>query len=232
MKKAVGFVLARGRLVVLSPLLLFSLRVLPGRTARHACADVRQLDDVALMDCVSTQHQDALAELYKRYGSWVYSLALRVVQNDELAEEITQDIFLKVWNRASTWDPDKGKLGSWLLAVTRYAAIDRIRQEQRQPPQAAMSWEDAAPFLSHRSAVDTALWADGQILQAAMAKLPEEQMQVIELAYYQGMTHKQIAQSLELPLGTVKTRVRLGLQKLRHLWKEAHESEKQHALTS
>jgi RNA polymerase sigma-70 factor (ECF subfamily) len=177
--------------------------------------------DPELMRSVTQRDQAALSELYRRYGGAVYSLALRILQNSGLAEEVTQDIFMKVWRQAEHWDPAKGQLHSWLLTITRYTAIDRLRKEQRQPVLTVPALEDMPSLASAEGWVDQPLWHDGQLLRSLIAKLPLEQMQVIELAFFQGMTHAEMAQALSLPLGTVKTRVRLGLQKLKSLWLQA-----------
>lgn len=173
------------------------------------------------MQHVTQRDQTALAELYRRYGGAVYSLAYRVLQNSGLAEEVTQDIFMKVWHQAEHWDPAKGQLHSWLLTITRYTAIDRLRKENRQPALTLAPVEDIPSLSAGYGLVDQPLWHDGQLLRTLIAQLPSEQIQVIELAFFQGMTHSEMAQALNLPLGTIKTRVRLGLQKLKTLWLQA-----------
>jgi RNA polymerase sigma-70 factor (ECF subfamily) len=178
-------------------------------------------DDVELMQRIIQHDQRALADLYDRYGAYVYSLALRVLGQASLAEEITQDIFLKVWNQAERWDSAKGQLVSWLLTVTRYTSIDRLRKERRQPDLAVTPLDDMPNLTATRGLVDDPLWQDGRLLRALMTELPAEQTQVIQLAFFQGMTHSEMAEVLNLPLGTIKTRVRLGLQKLKALWQEA-----------
>ena len=172
--------------------------------------------DISLMQRIARQDQRALSTLYDRFGGAVYSLARRILGSETMAEEVTQDIFLKVWGQAQKWDPDKGQLSSWLLTITRYTAIDRLRKENRRPPQSA--FDDLANLLPSAKRVGDARWHDGQVLQQLLDELPDEQSQVIELAFFQGMTHSQMAETLDLPLGTVKTRVRLGLQKLKGMW--------------
>lgn len=170
---------------------------------------------------VSQQDQNALADLYARYGGPVYSLALRILENTTLAEEVTQDIFLKVWHQSEQWDPDKGRLSSWLLTITRHTSIDRLRKERRQPNLTLTALDDMPHLASTRGLIDDPLWQDGRTLRSLLRQLPPEQVQVIELAFFWGMTHSEMAETLNLPLGTVKTRVRLGLQKLKSLWLEA-----------
>jgi len=181
---------------------------------------------------VAHQDQDALMALYQHYADLVYSLALRVLQHSGSAEEVTQDVFLKVWRQPDRWDPTLGRFRSWLLTLTRNAAIDRLRKEQRQPlwhfdsvrPDSAHS--SPLQYLSTRSTVTgvpgDARWQDGQLLRILLHELPPEQQQVIELAFFYGFTHSELAHNLDLPLGTVKTRLRRGLRRLRLLWDEAH----------
>lgn len=165
--------------------------------------------------------QVALKLLYERYNTPVYSLCYRVLSNAALAEEAAQDTFLKVWRQVEKWDSGKGRFISWLLTVARYTAIDRLRQEQRQ------SIRDAVPLdeLDVPDEHPDYGFVDGQLLRQLLRQLPPEQLQVIELAFFHGLTHQVLAERLSLPLGTVKTRVRLGLQKLRVLWLEATEYE-------
>lgn len=174
--------------------------------------------DIELMQRIVQQEQQALRMLYNRYGNAVYSLALRILRTPGLAEEVTQDTFLKVWQRAERWDSNRGKLSSWLLTVARHTAIDRIRRENRRPTGNAMDLEKIAYAAGREAHVDTPQWENGQLLRSLMAKLPSEQAEVIELAFFQGMTHSELAEHLDLPLGTVKTRLRLGMQKLKRFW--------------
>jgi RNA polymerase sigma-70 factor (ECF subfamily) len=154
-------------------------------------------------------------ELYQMYGSLVYGLALRVLQNPGIAEEVTQDIFLKVWQQPERWNPALGQFSSWLLTITRNAAIDRLRKERHAPVQSM----DYLEPVSRSQGIDSQ-WFDGQVLVNLLEQLPVEQRQLIELAFYQGFTHSELAERLRLPLGTVKTRLRMGLQKLKNLWEK------------
>ncbi len=175
-------------------------------------------DDLELMQRIARHEQSALSELYQRYGNLIYSIALRVLQNGPLAEEVTQDTFLEVWKNPDRWDPARGKLTSWMLTITRYTAIDRLRKEQRLPDLTSTPLEEIHHLTASTDQPDDPAWLDSQIIQEAMAQLPPEQAQVIELAFFQGMSHSEMAEALHLPLGTIKTRVRLGLQKLKALW--------------
>jgi RNA polymerase sigma-70 factor (ECF subfamily) len=183
--------------------------------------DVADVDDVDLMQRIVSNDQRALATLYDRYGNIVYGLAYRVLQNPGRAEEVTQDTFMKVWKQADSWDSEKGKLSSWLLTITRYTAIDLIRKENRNVTQVSVPIEILSNIQGNPSTINDPRWHDGRLLRNLMTELPTEQAELIEMAFFQGYTHSQLAENLELPLGTVKTRLRLGLQKLRTLWTEA-----------
>jgi RNA polymerase sigma-70 factor (ECF subfamily) len=176
--------------------------------------DYQALTDQQLLVSMGRRDQQALAELYHRYGTAVYSVAMRVLDNPGHAEESTQDTFLKVWNKPDTWDATKGAFSSWLLTVARYTAIDRLRKEVHHRPTIELDETHAA----------LADFKDEHGLSVLITHLPPEQSSLIELAFYQGMTHQELADRLNLPLGTVKTRLRLGLQKLRALWLEAQKS--------
>lgn len=196
--------------------------VLNSHSYRKSTMPENLFDEANLVQRLIQQDQTALSELYTQFGGLVYSIAMRVVQNPVLAEEVTQDAFLKVWHQPSSWDPSRGKFVSWLLTITRYTAIDLLRKEQRRPVQDAVELEDLR--IGSGSLMDDPIWQDGRLLRSLMENLPMEQVQVIELAFFEGMSHSEMAEHLSLPLGTVKTRVRLGLQKLKALWQDANEN--------
>lgn len=168
---------------------------------------------------ISARDQQALHMLYEQYGRGVYSLAFRILQNSTLAEEVTQDTFLKVWGQTTSWDPAKGKLISWLLKITQFGAIDRLRRERRQPSLHDEPIEDTDETTLIPS--DDLPWQEGTALRQIVTLLPGEQAALIELAFFRGMSHSEIASATQIPLGTVKTRLRTGLQKLRELWLES-----------
>jgi RNA polymerase sigma-70 factor, ECF subfamily len=174
-------------------------------------------DDLELMRRILRRDQSALGELYDAYGNAVFSLALRILRDSQRAEEIAQDVFLRVWNAPEKWDSTRGRLISWLLTVTRYAAIDLLRAEQRQPDVSETPLEEDSP-IPDPSGWNPAEWQDGQELRKLVNWLPPEQTQVIQLAFYGGLSHREMADKLGIPFGTVKTRLRLGLQKLRQMW--------------
>ena len=183
------------------------------------------VSDIHLLHAIAERDQNAFMALYERYSNLVYSLALRVVRHQVMAEEVTQDVFLKVWQQPLRWNSALGQFSSWLLTITRNAGIDRLRKEHRHRMPA---YDLAEPFgqLGQEAAIDeNPYWVDGLILTRLLQQLPPEQRLLIDLAFYQGYTHSELAKHLQLPLGTVKTRLRTGLQKLRLLWEETHQHE-------
>jgi RNA polymerase sigma-70 factor (ECF subfamily) len=180
--------------------------------------DHSTLDDETLIRLVAHAQADALSALYDRYNRLVFSLALNVVGDYETAEEITLDVFTRVWERARTYRAEQAKVSTWLTSITRYRAIDELRRRGARPEQHSLEWAEVAPdAMPHVNGPETAaeLALQRQRVRAALAELPEEQQQVLALAYFKGYTHREIAEELEQPLGTVKTRIRLAMQKLR-----------------
>ncbi len=174
------------------------------------------------MRLVRQGSQPAFMALYARYGATVYGLTLRVLELQPLAEEVTQDIFLKVWQQPEKWDPHLGRFAGWLMTTSRNAAIDRLRREtrHRQAEPTATEIEDEA-LQGVPSPMDAPLWATGHDLRGLLATLSPEHQQLIDLAYYKGYTHSELATLLAMPLGTVKTRLRAAIMQLRTLWEEA-----------
>ena len=156
---------------------------------------------------------DAAAELYDLHGSHVYGLARRMLRDPRDAEDVVQEVFAQAWRSASRFDPKRASVIGWLLMMTRARAIDRLRAMRARPD------VGGDPVAETLSAVDTpdALVAldDASRLREAMGTLPAPQKAAIELAYFEGLTHSEIAHALSEPLGTVKTRIRTALQALR-----------------
>jgi RNA polymerase sigma-70 factor (ECF subfamily) len=180
--------------------------------------DYSTLDDQALIRLILQARTEALGELYDRYGRLVFSLALNSVGDPATAEEVTQDVFLRVWQRAGQYRADRGAVSTWLTGITRHRAIDQLRRRGSRPEQHSVAWAELAPGdepTSNGPERETALVLEREWVRGAVAQLPDEQKQVLALAYFQGLAQSQIAEVLNLPLGTVKTRIRLGMQKLR-----------------
>ncbi|HEX2326360.1 MAG TPA: sigma-70 family RNA polymerase sigma factor [Chloroflexota bacterium] len=180
--------------------------------------DYAQLDDETLVRLLVQQDVLALEALYQRYSRPIFSLALKILGDREVVEEVVQEVFLRLWTRAFGYDPQRGKLLSWLLTITHHRAIDELRRRRTQPEVeglqeqlAAVEESDADPSRSLTQVEER------EAVQRALAQLPEAQRKPIQLAYYGGLTQVEIAQLLSEPLGTIKTRMRLGMQKLRVL---------------
>jgi RNA polymerase sigma-70 factor (ECF subfamily) len=189
--------------------------------------DYSALDDVTLINLVGRAHSDALSELYDRYSRLVFSLALNLVGDHPSAEEITLDVFTRIWEKAETYRPEQAKVNTWLSSITRYRSIDVLRRRGARPEQHSVGWADVAPDSLPRmdgpeEAAELAL--QQQRVRDAVAKLPPEQQQALALAYFKGYTQREIAQALDEPLGTIKTRIRLAMQKLRDLLGEEQSS--------
>jgi RNA polymerase sigma-70 factor (ECF subfamily) len=185
--------------------------------------DFSKFDDQTLMKLIAQAQEDALRELYDRYNRLVYSMAVNAVGQNTLAEEITQDVFLRIWNKAETYSPKKGKVITWVSSITRYRAIDAIRSQQVRPEGHTVAWDiegslDNPDPLNVEERVETT--QRQQRVRHAVAQLPEEQRQALAYAYFQGYTHREIAEVLGEPLGTIKTRIRLAIQKLREYLEE------------
>lgn len=181
--------------------------------------DLRELPDAELVRRMSQGEVAALEVLYDRYARVVFSFAVRIVADALLAEEILQEAFLRAWQQAGRFEIAKGNFASWLLSITHNLAIDEVRKRQRRPQRA--DTVDITDVL--RGEVDTAADVEEAAeaselrdqIQRAMETLPEPQRRVIELAYFGGLSQREIAALLNEPLGTIKTRMRLGMQKLK-----------------
>ncbi len=187
--------------------------------------DYSTLDDETLIRLIVHAQAEALSELYDRYSRLVFSLALNSVGDSATAEEITQDVFVRVWQRARQYRADQGKVSTWLTSIARNRAIDQLRRRGSRPEQFSVAWMEVSPQAmpavnGPERATEQAM--ERERIRAAVAQLPEEQKHVLALAYFQGYTQSQIAKSLDLPLGTVKTRIRLAMEKLRQALQDEH----------
>ena len=158
---------------------------------------------------------DAAAELYDRYAAQVLGLARRILRNDGDAEEVAQDVFAQAWRTAKSFDASRASLGGWLLMMTRTRAIDRLRARQSRPDLSAPPVPDAFPSAQAPAIEQVLSDEQARQIRGALAELPDAQRQALELAYYEGLTHAEIAARLIEPLGTVKTRIRTALLTLR-----------------
>lgn len=196
-----------------------SLALGPIRSRRPEMrTDVAQLSDEALVDGVARSDEAALAELYDRYGRAAYGLALRVLRDPSLAEDAVQEAFLHVWRSAGRFEAGRAKVGTWVLTFVHRRAVDLVRREERRRTEPA----ESAPVATGPGADEDAdRRSKREIVQGALRRLPPEQREAIELAYYGGYTQSELAERLGEPLGTVKSRMFTGLQRLRSLLDEA-----------
>ena len=173
-------------------------------------------EDGALIERLKRRDPQALAELYDRYGRMAYSLVLRVVRDRAIAEDLTQETFLRVWNRVHSIDSEKGAIGPWLLAIARNRAIDYLRSSAGRGRNAAVEL-DETDHASLYGEMEAGILMSDQVrrVKAAMEKLEPNHRIVMELAYFEGLSQSEMSAKMGQPLGTIKTWVRTALQTLR-----------------
>jgi RNA polymerase sigma-70 factor, ECF subfamily len=176
-----------------------------------------RLADEELMPLVGDCDPEAFEVLYDRHGGAAYSLAYRVVGDRAAAEEVTQEAFISVWRSGARFDSARGSVRSWLLSIVRNRAIDFLRSRAGKAPK--LTFDDDSVLeqrpAEERTEEEALKRETAAELRGALGKLPGEQSKVIELAYFGGFSHSEIAEILSLPMGTVKGRMRLGLEKIR-----------------
>lgn len=178
-----------------------------------------QLSDVDLITQASRGDPRALEVLYDRYSRVVFSFALRIVNDQQIAEEVLQEVFFRAWQQGGSFRASKGTFLTWLLSITHNMAIDEVRKRKRRPQRSDSDDPDIvlAAVADGGPSVEDEVWSRAlrERIGRALDTLPNAQREAIELAYFRGMTHREIADTLGEPLGTIKTRMRLGMQKLR-----------------
>jgi len=192
----------------------------PQRAAPMRIRDHAHLSDEALVALVARSDEPALAELYDRIGGIAYALAYRILRDESLAEDAVQEAFLGLWRAAATFIPERAKASTWVLTLVHRRAVDLVRREERRRTEPL---EDA-PEPTTVSAEDSAwLHLERERVQDALRRLPDQQREAIELAYYGGFTQSELAERLGQPLGTIKSRMFSGLSRLRELLDESAE---------
>ncbi|TMK75207.1 MAG: sigma-70 family RNA polymerase sigma factor [Actinobacteria bacterium] len=180
--------------------------------------EVAQLSDEALVEAIARSDEAALGELYDRFGRVAYGLALKILRDAALAEDAVQEAFLQVWRGAGGYRADRARASTWLLTFVHRRAVDLVRREERRRAEPADSLpEPSGPGADEAAAASSRR----EIVQQALQRLPAEQREPIELAYYGGLTQSELAERLGQPLGTIKSRMFTGLQRLRGLLVEA-----------
>ncbi len=177
-------------------------------------------NDEELISAICHGSEQAMEIFYQRYYRYAYALAYRLLHESTAAEDIVQEVFLSVWRKAATYQRQHGSVYSWLQAIVHHRAIDRLRSvAYRNNQWAPLQVEGEQDPPSPQRDVWEEAWQkeQGQLIRSALAQLPAAQREVIELAYFQGYTHTEIAAQKHIPLGTVKGRMRLGLQKMKNL---------------
>ena len=176
-----------------------------------------QLSDEALLAQMAQGEEPALAELYDRFGRVAYGLAVRVLRDQALAEDAVQDAFLGAWRTAAAFDPGRGTASTWLMTLVHRRAVDLVRREDRRRTDVL---DDAPVAAGETTDEQAALREERRRVQAALVRLPPDQREALELAYYGGLTQAELAERLGVPLGTIKSRMFAGLGKLRDLLAE------------
>jgi len=178
--------------------------------------DERRAEEAALLQRILERDERAIEALYERYSGPLYSLAYQVTGADRFAQEVVQEVFVTVWKQAGRFDPSRGSLSSWLFALARHKAIDLVRKEanvRRHTADVDLEFEESDDD------VDQEAWlrVRRDAVRTAMSGLPEAQRTALELAFFRGLTHVEVAETLGIPLGTAKTRIRTALLKLRDI---------------
>jgi RNA polymerase sigma-70 factor (ECF subfamily) len=174
------------------------------------------------MEFLKNRDEVSLEMLYERYSRLVYSTVFRIVGSVSDAEEVTQEVFLRVWKNAGKFDPSKGSALAWLMAITRRLAIDRTRSKQFKSHRsevnlAAVNVEESQKGKEEGAEIVMIKTEEARIMTDALNNLPEEHRRMIDLAYYEGLSHSKIASRLNMPLGTVKTMIRKAVIDLRSM---------------
>lgn len=180
-------------------------------------------DDAELLACVANQDAEALAQLYDRYSAAVFSLCLRIVRDRASAEEVTQEVFVRLWRSAGTFSEERGRASTWLLRIAHNLALNEVRRRQSRPVTVPENEDHPETAQVPDTSIDgdpaAAAWLREQAsaVRDALAQLPQPQRQAIEMAFFGGLTQAEISAALGDPLGTVKSRIRAGMARLREL---------------
>lgn len=169
------------------------------------------MEDAELLEAIAQQDQSAMAELFDRYSRLVYSISLRVLKEPSLAEDVMQEVLMQVWRSPGGFISQRGSLGAWLAVVARNRSIDVLRRRAHQEPLESLTVAEQ-PRSMMRSVEDELLMNQ---VRSVVMQLPEDQQNSLQMAYFDGMSHSEIAERTGIPLGTVKTRIRAGLSAVR-----------------
>jgi RNA polymerase sigma factor (sigma-70 family) len=190
------------------------------QSSSETALSIEEWSDDSLIEAIITKQVEALEVLYQRYHQLSYSLAYRMVTDHQVAEDLLQETFFSVWRHATSYTSSSGSVRTWLFSIMHHRTIEYLRSVQRRVALSKLTLDDVEQDggIATPDAWDET-WRNVQGIRVreALLKIPKEQRLVIELAYFQGWTHVEIAEGCQLPLGTVKARMRLGLQHMRRL---------------
>jgi RNA polymerase sigma-70 factor, ECF subfamily len=194
-----------------------------GETLLLMARSFAHLSDEAVVALVARSDESALAELYDRFGRVAYGVALRVLRDEKLAEDAVQEAFLAAWRNADRFMPERAKASTWILTLVHRRAVDLVRREERRR---ADSLPEGVEHGAAESAEDNAwLRFERERVQTALKRLPDQQREALELAYYGGFSQSELAERLGLPVGTIKSRMFAGLARLRELLADSGSTE-------
>jgi RNA polymerase sigma-70 factor, ECF subfamily len=177
--------------------------------------DTLKYSEEELIALLKSNDQSAFGYLYDNYSAALYGIIYRIIDNNQLAEDILQEAFVKIWNNFSSYDSSKGKLFTWMLNIARNLSIDTMRSKSYKKQTKIQSSENAVTKVSNNTNENDRF--DGIGLRKQLTGLNEDQKQIIDLAYFEGFTQNEISQKLGIPLGTVKTRMRTAIQELKKI---------------
>lgn len=181
------------------------------------------IDDATLLSLLRERSPQGLALLYDRYGRLIYSTALRIVRDHGVAEEVTQDVFLRCWNHIGSYQPAQGTMVSWLVGIAHHRAIDELRSRRGKNRSREVSTEYLLYLPAPHASFDEALLREE--IRAALEDLPAAQREAIEIIFWQGFSRREAADQLGVPIGTLHTRLRLGMEKLRAIYERLFRDE-------
>lgn len=187
-----------------------------------------ELDDAELSALVTKGSAEALEVLYNRFGRVVLAFATRMMGDRQIGEEVVQEVFIRAWRQSANYSSSRGSYITWILSITHNLAIDELRKRNRRPQRAG----SADPMLLLGNVRDTGPSVEEsaevlelrEVMVKALNSLPPLQREAVELAFYSGLTQREVAERLDEPLGTIKTRIRLGMKKLREYLEELEET--------
>ena len=175
----------------------------------------KQLPEPVLIDLLRSKEKSGLSYLYDRYSGALYGVIIRIIQKESVAEEVLQDVFIKIWNRIDGYDESKGKLFTWMVNIARNQAIDKVRSKEMTRERKTADLENLVSKIDRGNFLEQS--TDGIGVKELLNRLPQEQQFIVDHLYLKGYTQSELAEEFNIPLGTVKTRVRLAMEQLRSM---------------